>query len=789
MKAAKQAIVLGIVFIIALIGYFVWSFGSADREIMDKNTISPFQESLPLFFVKQFDKEMNVLYPYILEQSDGIDYDSLNILSSDRTMELRPDKEIGIVSISYEIKSATELIDEREILSPQMTDNILLIKFDNILIKDKEYHLKLVLNTRDYGKVFYYTRIMMTDDSNIQSIVELADTFSLNNFDYDKARENTTYLESDETGDNSSLGFVNLKSNFNQLVYNNLALEILGERDIRLLYYDGKSAEVSIAFDVVEEKDTIKIYEIVENFTMRIGEERIYMLDYERTMNEVFMGDASGFGNSRILFGIHEANFLEWKENENYLAFVVNRELFLLDKKTSVVKKVFSFRSGNSARRVYRNHNIRILSLDDDGSVDFLLYGYMNAGVHEADSGIAYMQYRILDDIVSEKMYISVDLSYESLHAYLSELSFQSAQNLYLKIADRIYSIDIKTGSYNIMAENLVEDNYAVNNAEGMLAWKGSESSLYLMNLSTGTRKQMDAQGLIQPVGFLGTDLVLAYGDANTRWIENGMEMDKVFSEVQIISENLDIKTVYKNDKYLYDIYVLNERVHLQTIIKEKENTYRYVGEDTIVSNTKAEGIDNLGYYASLDRGRIYYLKADFVDSNNITLRVPKEMASTDLYITLDIQRVYKPYVAYKGRTLLGIFEQADKAIEASYLRYGRTVYDKSIIYKRASIASYKGLKIPDESTTKQYMQARQDKTMATLRGLSLKQVLYFIADEKYILTYTQENNPVFIYAYDRNTVSIYDISLGATYKISILEAENVFTNTYNDFSSFFTFD
>lgn len=789
MKIAKQAIILGIVFMVALIGYFTLSLRSADKEITDKTKVASLQEVLPLLFVKSFDKEMNILYPYISEQTDRIDYDSLNILSSDRTLSLRQDKEIGIVSVSYEINSATELIDEQKIEHPQIEDNILTIKLNNILIKNREYHLKLIFDTREYGKIFYYTRIMMTDDENIRSIVELADTFSLNNLDYDKARENTIYLESDETGDNSSLGFVNLKSNFNQLVYNNLKLEILGNRDIRLLYYDGRSAEVSIAFDVVEEGDTIKIYEITENFTMRIGEERIYMLDYTRTMNEVFMGDASGFGNGRIVFGIQESAPQEWEENENYLTFVVNRELFLVDKKNAQVKKVFSFRNGSSPRRTYRNHNIKLLSVDDAGNVKFLLYGYMNAGNHEADSGIAYMQYGISNDTIAEKMYISVDLAYESLHAYLSQLSFQSEENLYLKIADRIYSIDIKTGSYNILAENLREEDYAVNTEDGMLAWKGSENSLYLMNLSTGTRKQLDTQGRMEPVGFLGKDLVVAYGDSNAEWIENGRKMDAVFSEVRILSENMEVKSEYKKDIYLYDIHVQNERVHLQMIRKEGENTYRYAGEDTIVSNLSQESKGNLGYYASVDRGRIYYLKADFIQPENITLRTPTEMAVDNLHITLDVRRAYDPYLAYKGRRLLGIYERADQAIEVSYLQYGRVVYDKGIVYKRGSIASYKGLKAPDASVAEYYIQARQNNTISDLRGITLRQALYFIADEQYVLAYTRANNPVLLYGYDRSTVSVYDIISGSIYKIGIAEAEKNFMNTYNDFSSFFTFE
>lgn len=33
----------------------------------------------------------------------------------------------------------------------------------------------------------------------------------------------------------------------------------------------------------------------------------------------------------------------------------------------------------------YDQHNIRILNLDDDGNISFVVYGYMNCGVMKAE--------------------------------------------------------------------------------------------------------------------------------------------------------------------------------------------------------------------------------------------------------------------------------------------------------------------------------------------------------------------------------------------------------------------
>ena len=53
----------------------------------------------------------------------------------------------------------------------------------------------------------------------MQEMVDLAVSFPEKTFDYDSARELTTYLETDPNADNSSLGHVTLKSDFSQLTW------------------------------------------------------------------------------------------------------------------------------------------------------------------------------------------------------------------------------------------------------------------------------------------------------------------------------------------------------------------------------------------------------------------------------------------------------------------------------------------------------------------------------------------------------------------------------------------
>lgn len=50
-----------------------------------------------------------------------------------------------------------------------------------------------------------------------------------------------------------------------------------------------------------------------------------------------------------------------------------------------MIIKVFSFRDaeGIDERENWNHHDIKIVSVDEAGSIDFVVYGYMNRGTHE----------------------------------------------------------------------------------------------------------------------------------------------------------------------------------------------------------------------------------------------------------------------------------------------------------------------------------------------------------------------------------------------------------------------
>ena len=94
------------------------------------------------------------------------------------------------------------------------------------------------------------------------------------------------YMETEAGADNSSFGVVTLKNSFSQLTWGNLAVERTGAAFMKLRELSGELANIELQYYVTRmEEGQEELYAVTENFTMRWASQRIYMMDYERTMD------------------------------------------------------------------------------------------------------------------------------------------------------------------------------------------------------------------------------------------------------------------------------------------------------------------------------------------------------------------------------------------------------------------------------------------------------------------------------------------------------------------------
>ena len=119
------------------------------------------------------------------------------------------------------------------------------------------------------------------------------------------------------------------------------------------------------------------------------------------------------------------------------VAFVVNGDLWSYNRSANKCTKVFSFRKKGEyeldERYNYGEHDIRIVRVSESGDITFVVYGYMNRGEHEGETGIAVYNFQSENQVAEETLFVPATVSYSVLRQSLDILSYVSTNgNLYL---------------------------------------------------------------------------------------------------------------------------------------------------------------------------------------------------------------------------------------------------------------------------------------------------------------------------------------------------------------------
>ena len=308
-RMIKKIAVLSAVFVAATAVYFVWNQKATEKKDVMVYT-SMDEASLPVVYTDMYGRKMNLLHGYTQDMKQTVSREALTLLPADRSLNLQISDYSGSINgISYEVRSLDmERLVERTTVETwnQGDDGVSVsLPIQNLLTKDKEYLLVLDLDTSSKGNLLYYTRIMWTDNSNAKDMIDFAVDFTTKTFNYEQAKELTTYLESNDTEDNSSLSHVSIRSSFSQLTWGGLSVTPVGDIQATLKDLNGIMCSVQLKYQVARgEGDSREIYEVEDSFTMKWDSRRIYLMDFNRDTSQVFSGQRELFAGKRILLGI-----------------------------------------------------------------------------------------------------------------------------------------------------------------------------------------------------------------------------------------------------------------------------------------------------------------------------------------------------------------------------------------------------------------------------------------------------------------------------------------------------
>lgn len=786
-KTLKKTIILPVIFIVALAVYFIWSANMRDNgavytSIEDAN--------LPVVYMNLFGKQMNCLYGFIDDNRDSAGRGDLTVLPQDRRLSVTfKDVNSKVKGIQYEIRSMDgERLVERTVLeewSQEEAQVNAVLPIQNLLSSGEEYMMTLAISTEEHPAVYYYTRVIWSEAHHMEEMLNLATDFSNKTFDYNAAKDLSTYLETDPNQDNSSLGRVSLKNNFVQLTWRGLQMQRESDVSIHLKELQGIMATIELEYvaSSVDESGKRDYFDITESFTMKWNTKRIYMMNYDRRMNQIFSGDGSLYSDKRIMLGISDSDELQAMSDptDKYKAFVANRALWCYDTDKGSSTKVFAFRkSEDDLRTNFNSYGVKILSVSELGNIDFLVYGYMNRGNYEGTTGVALYRYESDDNTLTERLYLPSSKDYWSLRQDINRLSFLSVnQTLYLLMDHAVYGIELSGKEYMVVADGLTEENFAVSEDGSRIAWQDGDDiygsrKLNVMDLQNGKKDEVHFQDetVIRLVGFVGSDLVYGLASPGEMLMRDGLVTGIPLYALEIVGESMEMETRYeKEGLYLTNVQIRDSRVHM-TRMRNTGNGYEAVDEDTLVCNEEVmeDPLAGIGYIADATVGRVFFvqLNSQAEKSRSIRAHVPKKVvAEENNVITLISNHPLntRRYYAYSGGRMKGSFMDFAQAVKAAYDEMGIVTDQKGKIYwvraDRSDVKTIKDIQsygVVIERYLEELAQGNETSTDGTrlvdARGCTLNQVLYFVFRGYPVVAYLGNDSYGLIYGYDQYNIS-----------------------------------
>lgn len=817
-KILKRAGILLAVFLVALIVYFISAYRTSEQG--DAVYSSMDEPRLPVVYTEFEGKEINCLHGYAHDMGNRAAGEVISILSSDRNLNLHIHEfENTITEISYEIRnlSMDRLIERTEISDWSGKDGVTTVSLpiQNLISRDEAYLLILNIKTAEQ-QLQYYTRIMWTEAPGAANMLQLAEEFTRKSLNYDQAKDLVSYLETSPEEDNSSLGHVTIRASFDHLTWDGIQAEMVGEPQITLQAFDGIMGQVQVQYYVrlTDAEGNESLVDAEDNFAMKWNEQRIYLMNYERNANHIFTGSEASFSGKRIVLGISDETGIGAVKSSDsrYIFFKENGNLWRYDQSDHKIMCVFTFSNGDieDVRSSYGDHDVQILKAKEDGSADFLVYGYMNRGSYEGRTGVIFYHYDAGSNTVQEKFFIPVAQEFEKLKRDVEQLAYVSPGGMvYLMLNGNVFGIDLNSNESISIAQGLTEGTFAVSHDGSRMAWQemaddARNEMIHVMDFNISQKQEIPVSegDYARVLGFVGSDLIYGFAHQEDVWNINGRVQEIPMYAMYIVDSEMNIESEYRKDGiYISDVVTEDGRIHLKRLVKLGDNQYSYQDEDTIVCNEKVETdpLEGIGWYASSEMGRMYFVQ---MDSDRKASAIKSERPKAFSYEKTGVlelagkgasgERGEVVFYAYGGGHFLGASRQFAEAAELAYSKMGFVTDGNGyLVWDRINRQPIRNLKDPSGAAGA-VLGHLDGFTRSTLyedgimvidaSGCMLNQVLYFIDKGIPVAAYREDGSYVLLSGYDTYNVTIYDPAAKDTVKMGLGDAAVYFESQHNHF-------
>lgn len=816
--------------------------GSIMNQGHNNMTMEMAPATLPMITMESGGVACNELHGNTVEMDVAYQKDCITLLGEGRQANFTVDT-FGreITGISTEVRSidGSRLIENSEVTGWKANGKSFSVSLTlkDLIDTNTQYSLTLILELEGEQKVYYYTTILWNDDVHISEILEFATDFHGKLYDKEMAKELTKYLEpNSKLTDNGTFHKVNIHSSFQQITWGSLEPVQEDAASIRLTQISGNVASLLMDFVVSTGEGKNKIYYNVEEYyRVRYTSERMYLLDYERTMTQI-PDTTRMYANDKILLGITDENVgMMESADGNTVVFSDMGQLLSYNAATNRLTVIFSFYDKDNAdrRTLYDNHGIKILDVDEGGNVKFAVYGYMNRGRHEGETGIQIISYDNSLNTIEEEVYIPYSKSYAVLKDEMEQLLYRNRQqHVYFFLENGVYDVDLENRSAEQLVSIRQDDSLQVSENHEIIVWQEGDdinhsNQLNVRNLNTGEQTVIRAEDgeAIRPLGFMGEDIIYGVARESDIRTENSGQIFYPMYKVCISNSSGDNLKEYGQDGiYIVDCAIEGNQITLSRIQRSENGSYQEILDDQIMNNVEEEPGQNKVVTADIDIYERYVQiqTKTTIDTRTIKVLNPKEVVfEGGRELTLDAVSEVSRYYVYNAYGVQGIYSAPGKAVKEAYDSAGVVANDRGITVwlKGNRVSRNQIMAIKEESVTDQKnsltvcldnilrhagitrnteYDLAQGKTaiqileenmtgvqVLNLSGCSLDAVLYYVNQDIPVLAILEDGEAVLVTGFNEFNVVIMEPSTGKLYKKGMNDATTWFAENGNHFISY----
>lgn len=831
MKRVYQIVYLLVVFCGAVL-----FFGSRVGETIfegEIETVEVGESSFPIVSVLTCGEEINSLNGYSSNLDTILNREDMIPVGADGIFELKiKEYETDVRRLKYEVidVSSEAEVDAGTInaFEKQEESKIVRIKLKAELKEGTEYAVKVTLIGNTGKRMYYYFRIKQYDAPKLTEKLDFIRMFGekTRSANPQENEEIIPYLETKAGAYADSFHYVDIHDSYKAVAWGELVPELVTEPVISVTeFYEEIMTAVVRYCAKVDAGYGEELYYVEEYFRIRYLGNVVHLLNYERHTEALFDLTKASLSRSELKIGVADADGVMLYPNTDHsmAAFVRNGSLYCYSLAENNFVTVFPAAYGSYDRMCGQKeaYDIRVLKMEANGDMTFLVSGYMNRGVYEGRVGLFVYRYYKDAQRLEELIYIPVNTTYQILKEELGDFAYLNEYDVFYFMVNRgVYAYNLITEELRTLASDVREGDYVYSVNERFMAYQeyGKTDCVNLLYPETGKIVEvLPGRGeYIKLLGQSEENLIYGYGMSGDVLINGDGSISYAMYKVQIkTAMGQSLKVYEKNGYYVTDVKTEGNVIRLNRLAKAADGGYEVAESDYILNQDKTKN----GKIALTQRVTDRMLTEHYISfpQNFVMEELPKQLqvlyTVTDKDTTLRINEMEaeeNTYYTYYYGMIDGIYDTAGEAIAAADAKVGTVINEKGkIVWERGvkatasgvphikginaeegkgskqaavqMLLSSKGLTvIPTEEEVRQPLQQvlcrYTNAEVLVLTGATLDEVLYYVWKGQPVLAMKDAENAVVITAYDAGQVTYYDPARGRSVSMDKDKAEEMFS-------------